>query len=418
MSVDRRYGVIEGLGMKAPVLVATTGSNITLSGLQTVDGVVLVDGNRVLVKDQTDQTTNGIYLAHTSAWTRDLDFDGQLDIVSGTMVTVGNAGGLNKGTLWQVSTVDPISIDGTTPSNITFTQVFTTTVTAVTAATLKNPPIDADWTVIVDSVSNAINRVTWANTKATIFTALGGLINAATSKTTPVGADSVVIQDSAASNATKQATFSNIFTNMLGVLLNAATSKTTPVGADSLLIQDSAASNVSKQLTFTNLLAYLKGQQSVLGTPVATTSGTAITFSSIPSWVKRITINFKGVGTNGTSLKQIQIGSGSITTSGYVQAAASISSGAYPVVSASATSGFIINSGAAAERMSGSIVLILENSSNNTWVASGVLGETAVVLMKLVGGYVSLSGALDRVVITTVNGTDAFAAGEINILYE
>jgi phage-related tail fiber protein len=61
------------LAIKAPVRAATTGSNVTLSALQTVDGVTLAVGDRVLVKDQSDATTNGLYNAATGPWTRTID---------------------------------------------------------------------------------------------------------------------------------------------------------------------------------------------------------------------------------------------------------------------------------------------------------------------------------------------------------
>ena len=53
------------------------------------------------------------------------------------------------------------------------------------------------------------------------------------------------------------------------------------------------------------------------GTAVASTSGTSITFSSIPSWAKRVTVMFNGVSTSGSSNIQVQLGAGSTTTSGY-----------------------------------------------------------------------------------------------------
>lgn len=85
--VDRLNGVAEGLAQKAPVRAATT-ANIALSGLQTVDTVVLADGDSVLVKDQTDASENGIYVVSTGNWTRRADFDGARDFVKGTKVYV------------------------------------------------------------------------------------------------------------------------------------------------------------------------------------------------------------------------------------------------------------------------------------------------------------------------------------------
>lgn len=85
--VDRITGLGGDVAIKAPCRVATTAA-ITLSGFQTIDSVTVVEGDRVLVKNQADATTNGIYLAHTGAWDRALDFDGPRDCVAGTSVYV------------------------------------------------------------------------------------------------------------------------------------------------------------------------------------------------------------------------------------------------------------------------------------------------------------------------------------------
>jgi hypothetical protein len=95
------------LAVKAPVRVATTGGNITLSGLQTIDGVALNAGDRVLVKDQTDQTTNGIYNAQTGPWTRTIDAANNSQWAQATQVRISN-GGLNNNTVWTLQTADPI----------------------------------------------------------------------------------------------------------------------------------------------------------------------------------------------------------------------------------------------------------------------------------------------------------------------
>ena len=148
------------------------------------------------------------------------------------------------------------------------------------------------------------------------------------------------------------------------------------------------------------------------GTAVASTSGTSIDFTSIPSWVKRITVMFSGVSTNGSSLKLVQIGSGSVTSTGYVSQ--STFSGAVSNTFTS-TSGFIIDSGSATEFNSGQCVISLVSS--NTYICSLVV-TTYSGGMVTGAGTVTLSGTLDRVRITTVNGTDTFDAGSINILYE
>jgi hypothetical protein len=122
---------------------------------------------------------------------------------------------------------------------------------------------------------------------------------------------------------------------------------------------------------------------------------------------------FNGVSTNGTSNVQMQIGSGSVTTTGYTsQNWAGSASGVI-------TSGFLLTqSFTAASTWSGTAQLTLIGS--NTWVATGIVVYTNATSVgeQMAGNSPALSGALDRVVITTVNGTDTFDAGVINIQYE
>lgn len=150
-------------------------------------------------------------------------------------------------------------------------------------------------------------------------------------------------------------------------------------------------------------------------TAIASTSGTSIDFTSIPAGVKRITVMFYGVSTNGSSNWLVRIGNGSFTTTGYLGSASynGASNGG-----ANSTAGFIFVIGGSGQIMHGSMTLMLVDTSTNKWVEQGVLGDSSQAYTFLSGGSTSLSGALDRVRITTVNGTDTFDAGSINILYE
>ena len=152
------------------------------------------------------------------------------------------------------------------------------------------------------------------------------------------------------------------------------------------------------------------------GTAVASTSGTSIDFTSIPSWVKRVTVMFDVVSTNGSSDMQIQIGSGSVTTSGYVGATVFITSGSTSGTNFSA--GFLVsNSLGSGNTYSGIATLCL--LSSNKWTFSIVTGRGDAATIYSGGGVSSaLSGTVDRVRITSANGTDTFDAGSINILYE
>jgi hypothetical protein len=154
----------------------------------------------------------------------------------------------------------------------------------------------------------------------------------------------------------------------------------------------------------------------VQGTSQASTSGTSIDFTGVPSWVKRITVMFNGVSTNGTSNKQIQLGdSGGFETTGYLGASVQLTDAA-SVNAATITTGFGIRSPLAADTINGAVVIT--NLTSNTWVAQGALTDSSRGAGYLVGGAKALSDVLTQVRITTVNGTDAFDAGSINILYE
>jgi hypothetical protein len=101
----------QGLSGKPACLVATTGTNITLSGTQTIDGIVLVVGNRVLVKDQTTASANGIYVVAAGAWARPTDTDSWTELVSAYVFV--EEGTTNADTGW-LCTVDPGGTLGTT----------------------------------------------------------------------------------------------------------------------------------------------------------------------------------------------------------------------------------------------------------------------------------------------------------------
>jgi hypothetical protein len=152
------------------------------------------------------------------------------------------------------------------------------------------------------------------------------------------------------------------------------------------------------------------------GTAVNSTSGTAIDFTGIPSWVKRITVMLSKVSTNGASVPIIQLGdSGGIETSGYVSNAALSGTSS---AGSSATTGFaLISTMSSATVISGCSVFALIGS--NQWVESGALTlENATGYGIVVAGTKTLSDTLTQIRITTVNGTDTFDAGTINIMYE
>jgi len=158
----------------------------------------------------------------------------------------------------------------------------------------------------------------------------------------------------------------------------------------------------------------------VSGTAVASTSGTSIDFTSIPSWVKRITVMLNNVSTSGTSPVILRIGSGSIQATGYGSGSETGNGGFATAVST--TYFYATASNTAASQSTGHA--ILTNVSGNIWVQSGLVidsqnGTSAGSLIyNFYTGVVTLSGVIDRLRLTTVNGTDTFDAGSVNILYE
>ena len=149
------------------------------------------------------------------------------------------------------------------------------------------------------------------------------------------------------------------------------------------------------------------------GTAVASTSGTSIDFTSIPSWVTRVTVIFQGVSTSGTSPEQIQLGtSGGVVTTGYTGQVAQTNS---PTITGVTTGLRLAYDLAAVSLMTGQAVFFKVNG--NSWVGQGTMSRSDG-LAEISGTFITLGGTLDRVRITTINGTDTFDAGSINIIYE
>ena len=177
------------------------------------------------------------------------------------------------------------------------------------------------------------------------------------------------------------------------------------------------ASIVTADITDSAVTTGKLAQPLTLATAQNSTSGTAIDFTGIPSWAKRLTVMLQGVSLSGTAHFLIQIGSGSITSSGYSSHFGYLVSDTN-ANSTSSTSGFGIWGSLAAQATNGAMQINLLNPSSFVYVSSHSAGDPNGASVKTGGGAVTLSGLLDRVRITTTNGTDTFDAGSINIMYE
>jgi|APGre2960657373_1045057.scaffolds.fasta_scaffold14374_4 hypothetical protein len=150
-----------------------------------------------------------------------------------------------------------------------------------------------------------------------------------------------------------------------------------------------------------------------LATAVATTSGTSIDYTGLPAWVKKITVSFQGVSTNSTSLWLLQLGtSGGVTTSGYLGRARDLAS-----TTSAYSAGFTLLTDSSAGAILHGLIHVVTLGSNN-FAMSGILSRSDGANIYISGGSIALGGVLDRVRLTTVNGTDVFDAGSVNILYE
>jgi hypothetical protein len=167
----------------------------------------------------------------------------------------------------------------------------------------------------------------------------------------------------------------------------------------------------------TNVPVTPAGGTAITSGTAVSASGTSVAFTGIPSWVKRITVMLNGVSTSGTSLPQIQLGTGAgptYTTSGYLGSTSDV---ATTVGTTQHSSGFLLQAaGSAANVIQGAVTL--NNITGNTWVAFGVAARSNTIVTNPISGSIPLAAVLTAVRVTTVNGTDTFDAGTINILYE
>lgn len=236
--VDQITGYGETVAYKAPCRVATT-TNVALSGLLTVDGVVLVANDRVLVKSQTDPKQNGIWIANTGAWTRARDFDSKRDVTKGTRMTVV-AGTVNYGREYWITSGNPINV-GT--DNITIAESLSSdsggnaaaaaasaaaaagsASSASTSATNAANSASAASTSATNAANSASSASTSASTATTQATNASNSASAASTSATNAGNSATAAAGSASSASTSASNASTSATNAANSATSASTS--------------------------------------------------------------------------------------------------------------------------------------------------------------------------------------------------
>jgi hypothetical protein len=242
------------------------------------------------------------------------------------------------------------------------------------------------------------------------------LASAGTTDLSTVGSQNVTVTGTTTITAFGTApagTFRRLVFSGILTLTHNATSLILPQGGNVVTAVGDSLQAVSLGTGNWRVTSYQRvGVSGLISGTVVAASGTAVDFTGIPSWVKRITVSFENVSTNGTTGISLQLGdSGGIETAGYACATLS---------AASSTTEFLLTNGTsvAAGVYSGHVVVTLVDSATNKWTATGITARTDTAGYFSMGGTKATSATVDRIRFKTGNGVEILDAGSINILYE
>jgi hypothetical protein len=338
-------------------------------------------------------------------------------LTNGTYTNAQLSGNLNVTQLSTLGTISStrgtIGILNSTTGTITGLNTTTGTIATLNSTTGTVATLNSTTGTItgLNSTNGTVQTLT-ASTATITSGTYGGVINSS-SGTYSGGINSTLGTIATLNSTTGTIVGLNTTTGTIATLNSTTgtiTNLSTTLAGDFTISQGTGTIGASK-VTPSQL-----SQPLTLATEVASTSGTAIDFTSIPSWAKRITVILNQVKTSTTSPVIVQIGSGSIASTAYVATGTTLTN-AGSIQSSSSTKGFPIESAvaAAATTRSGNMIITLIGS--NLWAYS-FSGGSAHPAGLVGGGAKSLSGILDRLRLTTDNGTDTFAGGSVNIMYE
>ena len=192
------------------------------------------------------------------------------------------------------------------------------------------------------------------------------------------------------------------------------------VTIDGVLLKDGLVASASLGSGTADSTSFLRGDRvwipGRLATNPVNASGTTIDFTSIPSWVNKITVMFNGVSTNGSDALIIRLGSSfGIEATGYAGSAGQHAS------STPVTSTYNIGFGVSGSWAAGVVVhgmATIVKMTGNTWAFSALLGRTDGASVNYGAGIKTLDGVLNSLRITTTEGTNSFDAGSFNLVYE
>lgn len=302
---------IVGISWKPPVNAATT-ANITLSGTQTIDTVALVAGDRVLVKDQSTQSQNGIYVVAAGAWSRSADADTWDELVSALVF-------VESGTQAGDAFYCPIQPGGTLGSTAVTWSNFTITGTylAGTGLTLTGD------TFSITNTGVSANTYGSASAVPTIAVNAQGQITSATA--TPIAIAATAVTSGTLDSARLSGTYSGI--TGVGTLANLTVSSTITGSISGNAATATSATSATTATTATNLaggsngsLPYQTGAGATTFLGIGSTGQVLTVAGGVPTWATASTgtvTSVSGTGTvSGISLSGTVTSSGSLTLGG------------------------------------------------------------------------------------------------------
>jgi hypothetical protein len=256
-----------------------------------------------------------------------------------------------------------------------------------------------DWS-ISPSFNGLISTAQITDLSVTNAKLANAYINDLTTVTLDASSDFLAIADASDSGNKKKGLLPAASTTVSGVSELATTAET------------ALRTDTSRVVTPESLQGLL-----VAGAVVTLTNQTSVDFTGIPTWAKRIVVILTSGSTNGTSVPILQLGdAGGVETTGYLGTASTVSATASTT---QFTTGFAVNASNAATAIYDAIWILSNISSgSNTWMCNMVSGREDSAATSLGGGAKTLSADLDRIRVTTVNGTDQYDTGFINIFYE